>query len=136
MEIKVGEYVRTPLGISKYLGECDDMPNFYKFDKLDEELWFSDIADVIYQNQLDEVILKHSPNIIDLIEIGDYVNGCLIVEINKDLFIKGQINLWTNMIMSEGEPFPNEYYKAKIIEKDIKTIVTHEQFKGVEYEIE
>ena len=79
-------------------------------------------------------IIEHSKNIIDLIEVGDYVNGCLIVEINKDPFIR-QINLWTNMLISEGEPFPNEYYKAKILEKDIKTIATKEQFSAIEYKV-
>jgi hypothetical protein len=85
---------------------------------------------------LSDEINKSSPSIIDLIEVGDYVNGCLIVEKNKDPFIKGQTNLWTNMLTSEGEPFSNEYYKAKILEKDIKSIVTHQRFKEMEYKID
>lgn len=123
MEIKVGEYVRTPLGISKYLGECDDMPNFYKFDKLDEELWFSDIADVIYQNQLDEVILKHSPNIIDLIEVGDYVNGYKVIDIVKSAKV-----IVTDL---ELDTTTGTYVKKGL--KNIETIVTREQFKRMEY---
>ena len=39
------------------------------------------------------------------------------------------------MIISMGEAFPNEYYKAKILEKDIKSIVTKEQFESMEYKV-
>ena len=30
------------------------------------------------------------------ISVGDYINGFEIVEIEKDPFNKGQVNLWTN----------------------------------------
>lgn len=122
MEIKVGEYVRTPLGISKYLGECDDMPGFYKFDKLDEELWFGDIADVIHKDQLNKIILKHSSNIIDLIEVGDYVNGEQIDFINISKVGNKRLLIRDNI-----------YFFDKY--SSIKSIVTKEQFKEMEYKV-
>ena len=124
-EIGVGEYIRTNGG------------NIYQIRKIEKSI--SAIGQTIYWVKefylLKEDIKAHSKNIIDLIEVGDYVNGCLIVEISKDPFIKGQINLWTNMILSEGEPFPNEYYKAKIFENDIKTILTHEMYEQNCYKV-
>ena len=131
MEIKVGEYVRTTKG---YISKINDIDNFIWFDS--KITCISGIPKYeLSEEEFNILVKKHSPNIIDLIEIGDYVNGCLIVEINRDQFIKGQTNLWTNMIISEGEPFPNEYYKAKILEKDIKSIVTKEQFEEMEYKV-
>ena len=127
--MKVGDYVRTKnKGIFKIDG-CYFNKNF-------KEFRFKAPCDYGNEWTTTREVIKSSPNIIDLVEVGDYVNGCLIVEISKDPFIKGQINLWTNMIISEGEPFPNEYYKAKILEKDIKSIVTKEQFESMEYKIE
>ena len=129
--MEIGEYCRDI-----YSGEIVQIEDIW----LDDDrigIKFKEYAgsNTFSKEQLKE-IFKHSKNIIDLIQKGDYINGCLIVEIDKDPFIKGQTNLWTNMILSEGEPFPNEYYKAKIIEKDIKSIVTKEQFKGSEYIVE
>lgn len=72
---------------------------------------------------------KFSHNIIDLIEVGDYVNGELVVDklqtpcrIGK----QGKKFIFTkNMNIGEG------YF-----EEDIKTIVTKEQFASMEYRLE
>lgn len=129
-DMQVGEYCRTKEGYIAKVIEIDDIT--YMFDKT-IRISCGDVFLHIFLGEEKQYITKHSPNIIDLIEVGDYINGCLIVEISKDPFIKGQTNLWTNMLFSEGEPFPNEYYKVKILEKDIKSIVTHEQFRDVRY---
>ena len=131
--MKVGDYVRNEhFGIGKINKDYYDSDNKHWYN-----VKFNCYGDDDCHCGINEKTIgfKSSPNIIDLIEVGDYVNGCLIVEINKDPFIKGQTNLWTNMIISEGEPFPNEYYKAKIIKKDIKSIVTKEQFEAIKYRI-
>lgn len=119
-EIKVGEYVRLENGLMGKISEV--------------HIDYYDV-DIIFGQVFETDIRSHSKNIIGLIEVGDFVNGCLIVEISKDPFIKGQINLWTNMILSEGEPFPNEYYKAKILENEIKTILTHEMYEQNCYKV-
>ena len=71
---------------------------------------------------------KHSFNIIDLIEVGDYANGIKIYSIKKGIGYgdKGQVGI-----------IINKYYaNCKFIPvKDIKTIVTSEQFETVEYEV-
>lgn len=63
-------------------------------------------------------VSKHSKNIIDLIEVGDYVNGEKIdfITNQKHLIIRDNINLF------------DKY-------KNIKSIVTHKQFESVEYKI-
>ena len=81
----------------------------------------------------EEDIIKHSKNIIDLIEVGDFVNGNEITEISQDPFVKGQINLWTDI---ELRDVYGDYERLKYICDDIKTIVTKEQFSQMEYKLE
>ena len=70
-------------------------------------------------------ITKHSPNLIDLIEVGDYINGHKIV---SEIWGEDDNDLYFEI---EGS-----YHKATYIgEKDIKSIVTKEQFKNIEYEM-
>lgn len=98
MELRVNDYVRTKDGIiEKYSGTNDsEIENF----------------------TLNEIV-KSSPNIIDLIEFGDYVNGGQVREIKKD-YIR----------ISGGE------YNWQFLEKEeIKSIVTKEQFSCMEYKI-
>lgn len=78
-------------------------------------------------------IIKASHNIIDILEVGDYVNGEKVIRIDKDPFIKGQINLWTNTITSN---YWGDISLSPIIEKDIKSIVTKEMYSSVEYRVE
>ena len=68
----------------------------------------------------EEEILKSSPNIIDLIEVGDYVNGEKINEISES-----------------GEVLFYSYFdRDKSIENNsIKSILTKEQFESMEYKV-
>lgn len=133
--LKVGDYVRTPLGIAKYLGKYNmsgNLDDWYEFDKLDENLWFGDIANVINKNQLNEVVIKSSPDIIDLIEVGDYVNG------NKVYYLKGNIEksevaFEEDVLYTEYNDEYGEWYGYE--EDEIETIVTKEQFEGNEYKV-
>ena len=119
-EIKVGEYVRTKRGIRKIVGMTDT-----ELYQIDEKISIND-NDVVYWalSIKENEVLKHSPNIIDLIEVGDYVNGDKIIDVGgawKD-------NLETITII-EGET------RGEIVEEDIKSVVTHEQFKNMEYKV-
>ena len=67
-----------------------------------------------------ESIIKSSPNIIDLIDVGDYVNG---------LYVHGITDYGLEVYMF-GDT--KEYLK----EDEIKTIVTKEQFKDIEYKVD
>ncbi len=110
MEIEVGEYVRT------IDGETGKVKHI--------------IQDMIFINSnqyyhTPDKIKKHSKNIIDLIEVGDYVNGLEVL----DIYIPS--DLWDTI-----EIRVNDKYTNFITPEDIKSIVTKEQFKLCEYRLE
>ena len=107
-EIKVGEYVRTRDG------------RIFKVKQINEGYLIEDIE---YGGLgcFMEYVVKHSFNIIDLIEKGDYVNGEKIIEVRKQ---DGKIYLMT------------DYVPIEHIKEGIKSIVTKEQFQSVEYRLE
>lgn len=72
--------------------------------------------------QLEEIIIKHSPNIIDLIDVGDFVNGFPVLEPVYN----------GNVMYGVDEGYEN-FKKAY---GEIKSIVTKEQFKAMEYRLE
>ena len=69
-------------------------------------------------------IIKSSPKIIDLIEVGDYVNGHFVFDIaytpKKAVYIEDNQNKLAH------RPYTNE---------DIYSIVTKEQFESMEYKV-
>ena len=65
-------------------------------------------------------VIKASHNIIDLIEVGDYVNGNEIYKISWDSL---------GLILET-----TDYFKLR--EKDIKSILTKEQFESLEYKVD
>ena len=113
-KIEVGEYVRTNEGKIFLFG------GYFKAGDINS---MTDIKGFLYGNQ-NKCCKKHSKNIIDLIEQGDYVNGYEVLD--KYLFNGEKPVLETN-----GE----ETNCKCLCDSDIKTIVTKEQFKSVEYKI-
>ena len=103
-EIKVGEYIRD--SISGEIGKVVEVnPNYYR--KEDGfKIWRASYKKI-----------KHSPNIIDLIEEGDYVNGKLIhkVDIRENS---------AYIYYGNGKTF---------CDYQIKDIVTKEQFEQMKY---
>ena len=91
--MNIGDYVRTKNGKIIKVGE--------------EEL---------YDINLDSI--KSSPNIIDLIEVGDYVNGKEVLELKNFGAFNG------------ARVFGDIYFN-----EDIKSIVTREMFESMEYKI-
>lgn len=84
-------------------------------------------------------IIKASHNIIDLIEVGDYVNGCYVsnrrASVNEHLggHPKGIGIIKCNAYFNQGN-----YDECKFVwieEKDIKSIVTKEQFSQISYNL-
>ena len=110
IEVEVGEYVRTKDGmITKALSD-DGL--FLDIDKRYFDEQYHSMRKFITHEQ----ITKHSPNIIDLIEVGDYVNGELVASVSEE-----------SVEIGEGW-----HVKAK----DIKSIVTRQQFNSIKYEVE
>ena len=107
-KIQVEEYIRTYDGIIGKVKriELDKIDKSLKWYVFDKKRYDMNIIDEVYINK--PYIKKHSFNIKDLIEDGDYVNGY----------------------------FDRYGELVEIIEnEDIKSIVTKEQFKSVEYEV-
>ena len=126
MEIKVGEYVRTIDGYIRKVTQVNEKGTYQAraFGKYE--------TDVDYKNSKcisEKKITKHSSNIIDLIEVGDYVNGYKVVDIMEDMKT-GELHLemtadYTNQEIGD----------CTIYNKNIKTIVTHEQMREMEYKV-
>ena len=102
MEIKEGEWVRTKDG-------CIFKATDY---------WIYD-----YEVKTENIVF-HSNNIIDLIEVRDYVNGYRVQDKYKSSDKKCLLDL-------DGE-FTNSHCLEEI---EIKSIVTKEQFSSIEYKI-
>ena len=116
--IEVGEYVRTKKG---YIAKITEIDNFIWFDnKINKESGIPcyELSKVEFEN----LVTKHSKNIIDLIEEGDYVNGEKIGQIENGFLWYG----WSTEI---------DDYSTFFKEKDIETIVTKEQMAQMEYKI-
>lgn len=115
--MKVGDYVRTnDRGIRK-VGEIID------------NLLYRDEEGNLHQKGN---LIKSSPNIIDLIQYGDYVNGWKVIEhahIPNKLFVP--------YVYIGGKGFTTyEDYSwelKKENEDKIHTILTSEQFEEIEY---
>lgn len=81
------------------------------------------ILNEFYYFKTGEKIINHSKNIIDLIEVGDYVNGKEILRINDyGDFKRADFNL----DYDDGDAVYND---------DIKTIITKEQIETLEYKV-
>ena len=133
--MKVGNYVRfKDKRGNTYIRKIIEIPedNRYASFYIDKEANYSD-------GLSPKNIIKSSPNIIDLIEVGDYVNGMKVGEkppiINPNTYkeyIKGKIFLDDKIYTG----FVESWWDRPYIEtEDIKSIVTHEQFSQMEYKV-
>src|SRR5574344_1888900 len=116
MEINVGDYVRGFRGINKVI-KIEPYNNSYFY-----------YTDGKNNNEgkpfyFERHITKHSKDIIDLIEVGDYVNGSKVIDIR----IEEKLEI--------GVESDNLIYQY-IQNNDIKSILTHEQFESNAYKVE
>jgi len=114
--IKKGDYIRTYDGFIGKLDYIDPVGidyNHYHFENSFEEVYDDDIK-----------LVKKRP--IDLIEVGDYVNGELVTAIHKD-YVYDEISL--------GKALETANNYTVTLNEDIKSIVTKEQFENIEYRI-
>ena len=117
-KIEVGEYGRTNFGkIIKFAWLEDSEGKTIKNKVI--LINGNKVSNDFYYFHKEENIVKHSKQLIDLIECGDYVNGMEVLDIYKprDLWEPIEIRVdsrYTNFILAE----------------DIKTILTKEQFEA------
>lgn len=119
MKLEVGMYIRTDkVGIKK-IYKIDNNKTKYKYlYKLKNQDGDGCIdLGVLCENN----IIKASYNIIDILEVGDYVNGYYVEDVLK-----------TFVNVAVGS---NYFQSPTIYEKDIKSIVTQEQFENMAYKV-
>lgn len=113
-KIEVGEYIKSKAGcIYKitgidengrvYLDYCGDFSGWNKY-------------------QVVDITKKHSKNIIDIVELGDFVNGHLVVGVEQNIDKP-------NFVITEN----GDIYYSK---EKIKSILTHEQYEKNCYKME
>ena len=109
MKLEVGQFARLKSGyIVKVLNVKDD--------------WIETDTKFITRT-FPKDFVKASYNIIDILEVGDYVNGSPICSFKIDE--KDRIWIYTD-----------SNYKCGYLENEIKTIVTHEQMEQMAYKVE
>lgn len=127
MELKVGMYVMTndrmKIGQIKDFCICEkcEKRGFY------EPIIDGDIIITDYDKSQEFHGYKFYDNLIDLIEIGDYVNGYLVTGFDYQYSSNKKVVFSNVRLDGTG---------IKIPAKDIKSIVTKEQFDSVKYEVE
>lgn len=111
--MNIGDYVR--------LNNCVyDVVVINRIAEIYEDTILTENDGSMYQGEYaKEEIIKSSPNIIDLIEEGDYVNGMKVAVNCKEN--GGNIVIFTDMDC--------------VNENNIKSIVTKEQFSQMEYKV-
>jgi hypothetical protein len=115
-KIEVGEYARDKEGfifkVEKIIYDKDWKDYFLTGDSICSGTWKDNIA-------------NHSKNIIDLIEVGDYVNEHLVIDIayapEKAVYIEDTQNRMAHI------PYTSN---------NIKSIVTKEQMEAIQYVVE
>ena len=128
MELEVGMYARTNDGYIARLKKINKTDRYieYEFDNkigFDYDGFFSSIVE--YCND-DIEIIKASHNIIDLIEVGDYVNGYKVSFKGDDY----QPFVQCDYPVEEGTTNHYRFY-----EEAIYSIVTKEQFESMSYKV-
>jgi hypothetical protein len=128
LELKENMYVRNCYGriakieyIEDNIAYCDN----WLYQCYEDFITFIDLNEKENINK----ITKSSYNIIDILEVGDYVNGYIAEEIKRGYDGKIWIDNGTRGYDEGGE------YIIWKRNEDIKSIVTKERFKNMEYRI-
>lgn len=108
LELRENMYYRTTSG---HIGKIVSIKDFNGREYL---------LNGFYTNK--DTIKKASYNIIDILEVGDYVNGLPVQKINKYL----STNEKYLVLLGSCSDWENE---------DIKSVITHEQMEQMEYRI-
>lgn len=128
--MEVGDYVRTNLGnIGKIIKEYTHKKGNVEYPEPQE--WVLDNGYSLNEALMfesNEEIVKCSKDLIDLIEVNDYVNGYKVIKINEPSLANDYKRI---IYCNECEGL----YQGIFTNEDIKSIVTKEQFKSIEYTV-
>lgn len=115
-EIEVGEYVRTKNGISKVIENVDKYVT-------EEQICVDFISGMYHQVISKHRIVNHSKQPIDLIEVGDYVNGR---EVKHIAMFEGFPDYPKLIFVDETHLIPDDTCEND----EIQTILTKEQYEA------
>lgn len=107
--MKVGNYVRTKWG---YICKIINI-NEFREPSMKYGVEASYLKDIMFIGE--EEIIKSSPNIIDILQVGDYVNGCPVLHKENNELVCGLL--------------------LRYKEENIQNVVTKEQFSSMKYKI-
>ena len=127
MKLEVGQFARLKSGYICKIININDFrePNM----KYGVEANY--LKDVMFIG--DDDVVKASYNIIDLIQLGDYVNGSKVIDISiigkdKEKWV------WVEQMEDNDNKYGDDYVGYN--NEQIKSIVTKEQFESIKYSLE
>ena len=120
LELKDDMYIRTSYGRIDKILELDD--SYVKGVSQKNNSYVYDL----------DSIVKASYNIIDILEKGDYVNGSEVLDF-ENKYIKEDDKFVPIGVITENCYL--DYTDSWILEKNIKTITTHEQMEQIAYKV-
>ena len=126
--------MRTEYGISKLIeirkvDGCEEQ-KIYIFDDISDELWSGDLPNELWKSEIEwheekfnnKIFLKHSKQLIDLIEVGDVLEIRTGLYSSFKYFVENEDNLL--LLEEQVKQFWN-----------IETILTKEQFEANCYKV-
>lgn len=124
LELKENMYVRTKDGIIAKVDYIDDNTIFF-----DKDLYrtYSDSINFLEKDNLERIV-KASYSIIDSLEVGDYVNGHEVKDIDY-AFDDIALNVKKSRIVPYIDNIKNAYID------NIKSVITHEQMEQMAYKV-
>ena len=127
MKLEVGQFARLKSGyICKIININDFREPNMKYGV--EANYLKDVMFIGYDD-----VVKASYNIIDLIQLGDYVNGSKVIDISiigkdKEKWV------WVEQMEDNDNKYGDDYVGYN--NEQIKSIVTKEQFESIKYSLE
>ena len=119
-EIEVGEWIRSKDG---FIGKVQKI----NYDNMEKSNYYICEKDNVMASNYLENIAKHSKQLIDLIEVGDFVNGYKVINvINEEHCPSGKcVDIDSSKDSSE----------CTLWEEEIKTILTKESYMANCYKV-
>ena len=114
MKLEVGMYVKTKNG---YICKIINI-NDYREPNMKYGIEANYLRDIMFIGDND--IAKASYNIIDILEVGDYVNGVKVINIDDEWIIMSNMQVPILKSIANGM---------------IKSVITHEQMEQMEYKV-
>ena len=114
MKLEVGMYVKTKNG---YICKIINI-NDYREPNMKYGIEANYLRDIMFIGDND--IAKASYNIIDILEVGDYVNGVKVINIDDEWIIMSNMQVPILKSIANGM---------------IKSVITHEQMEQMAYKV-